>query len=487
MPGGKDPPDRGKDLMDWSKDVEMGESLVSELQSSIVNTDESPTGENNSDNTDTRNVNDNGQKKHETNSSIQSVDNNSERLKELLNNKYRITDPAPYCVYVEHSEQNLGRLFPIRVGHYLFSHSEFKKGIKDIVPVGINRVKVIANTYNVANRLVNHPLLTQHCLRAYIPTFFTQKKGIVKLVDTMFDEEYLKSNIQTNRRVLEVKRLFRKVVKSDGTVEYVKRQMILITFLGTSIPSSVRINFCSFPVEPYVHPVVSCFSCLRFGHRSTQCKGKPRCTRCGDNHNIDDCEAETPSCVHCGSKEHNSTYKKCPAFLRQYNIKKIMAAENITFKEAEFISDNPSYAKVTTHNRFALLDRDENFPELPKQNPTTLLNKPRYNKVVNTTVINKRKTPPNSISPTSPSSSDKPPKRFAFTQAVTPNPYRDEYMKYKETFLCQISTQFGLFLKQVLPENIYDQEQFQNIMASFLNTIKNNVEDKFDNNLPQNA
>lgn len=85
-------------------------------------------------------------------------------------------------------------------------------------------------------------------------------------------------------------------------------------------------------------------------------------------------------------------------------------------------------------------------------------------------------------SPTSPSTS-KPSKRLAFTQPpVVPNPYRDEYIKYKETLLSQITTQFGLFLKQIIPHNIYDHEQFQNNMANFFNTIKNTIDNNIDKN-----
>lgn len=100
-----------------------------------------------------------------------------ERYDELAKNKYRITDAAPYYVFVEHAGKNIGRLFPIRVGHFLYQDTEFRKGIKDIVSVGINRVKIVANTYSVANKLVDHPTLLKNGLRSYIPSYFTQKKG----------------------------------------------------------------------------------------------------------------------------------------------------------------------------------------------------------------------------------------------------------------------------------------------------------------------
>lgn len=215
------------------------------------------------------------------------VQKRQERFNDLAKNRYRITDPAPYYVYVEHTEKNVGRLFPIRVGHYLYEHEEFRSGITDIVPIGVNRVKIITKTCNIANKLVDHPSLSKNKLRSYIPTYYTQRKGVVKLVDTMFSNEYLWENIQCEQEIVEIKRLRRKFINRDtGKEELVDRQMIVITFLGSVIPDKIRINFCSFSVEPWVYPVVRCFQCLRFGHIAAQCKGKPRCSRCGlDGHN----------------------------------------------------------------------------------------------------------------------------------------------------------------------------------------------------------
>nr|CAH7718737.1 unnamed protein product [Callosobruchus chinensis] len=99
-------------------------------------------------------------------------------------------------------------------------------------------------------------------------------------------------------------------------------------------------------------------------------------------------------CIHCNSEEHPPVSKKCPVYNKQYQIKKIMAAENSSFKEAERIYDNPSCAKITTNNRYALLNNLDNFPELPStaNNNKIYVTKPKFrNTSIKQANPNKRK------------------------------------------------------------------------------------------------
>ncbi|CAH2011885.1 unnamed protein product [Acanthoscelides obtectus] len=42
-------------------------------------------------------------------------------------NTYTTTDTGPFFVCIEHKTKNIGRLFPIRVGHYLQQVPEFRR------------------------------------------------------------------------------------------------------------------------------------------------------------------------------------------------------------------------------------------------------------------------------------------------------------------------------------------------------------------------
>lgn len=373
-----------------------------------------------------------------------------------FNNKYSTGDLGPFFVYVEHSNKNIGRLFPVRVGHYLFNNLNFKNKVTDIKSIGLNRVKVIFKDYITANLLVNHDIMKSNNLIAYIPKFFTHKKGVIKMIDTFFDENYLKNAIVSSKEIVEVQRLKRRVVDPDGNVKFIPRQIIVVTFLGNSVPLNVQINCCNFIVEPYIYPVVQCFKCLRYGHTSKQCKSSDnKCRKCSKTHtNNETCESELPFCIYCKTNDHSSVTKLCPMYTKQYNIKKLMALENTSFKEAETLVNNPSYSKIVSNNRFAILNDINNFPPLPNKPENGTNNDGNDKTICNFPSSSRRKRKnrsPNRQSPLPPPKKipeDKPSK----STPIIPNPYREEFKEYKEKLIGQITT----FLNQII-NNIYAQ------------------------------
>lgn len=396
-------------------------------------------------------------------------------------NKYRITDKGPFCVFVEHAKKNIGRLFPIRVGHYLQIDDNTAKSIVDIKSVGLNRVKVIVSSYEVANGLVNNPLLKNNELIAYIPTFYTQKKGVVRMVDTEFSEGYLKQAIKSDRQVVEVKRMMRRAINEKGELEQKPRQMIVVSFLGSTIPASVKINGVIFEVEPYYYPVVCCKRCMRYGHSTKLCRSKKvSCRKCSGEHNEEVCTSQAVFCVHCKSTEHRTADRTCPMYVRQRNIKKIMADQNVSFKEAEHIEKNPSYAKIATYNRFSILSNSD-FPSLPKSqnNPTGLFNsqsihpiqKPKnfsnifqnkkrkihhsQSRLTNTsTNLSANGLTTLSQPEAGTSQIEQQSKETSIRSAIIPNPYRQEFIDHKSL----ITEKLTLFLSQVLHSIVPDSD-----------------------------
>lgn len=362
-----------------------------------------------------------------------------------LNNKYSSLDVGPFFVYLEHKNRNLGRLFPIKIGYFLQEIDVFKKDILDIKSIGLNRVKVVFKNYSIANLLINHEIVKKNELIAFIPKFFTQKKGVVKMVDTFFTEQYLKSAIVSDIPVVEVKRMKRKITdKTTNVSEYIDRQIIVVTFLGNKLPGSIKINMVNFPVDPYVYPVVQCYKCLRYGHTSKQCKGKARCQKCSTEHpDISECKNDF-KCIYCECNEHSSLSRDCPVYKKQFDIKKVMAFENKSFKEAEALINNPSYSKIVSNNRFNLLRNDENFPELNSNNNQSninLISKPKFrldNNLSRSSQSKKRKA---SSPPQSPPSNSNHPfqKRNTPSSSIIPNPHREDFIQHKDNLINQIS------------------------------------------------
>nr|CAH7723635.1 unnamed protein product [Callosobruchus chinensis] len=382
-----------------------------------------------------------------------------------LNNKYLSTDKGPYFVYMEHKSKNLGRLFPIKVGHFLQQNREFKNDILDIQSIGLKRVKVVFRTYSIANKLIQHELVVNNDLVAFIPHFFTSRKGVIFMVDTFFKEDYLKNNILSSSTVVAVKRLKKKTFNTNtNQYEFSDRQMIVVTFLGNEIPREVTINLVKFKVEPFIHPVVQCFRCLRYGHTASQCKGKEKCQNCSEDHIGDGCEKIY--CVHCKSSEHNSISKKCPMYTKQYNIKRIMAFQNKSFKEAESLAENPSY--ISTNNRFSVLNTIDNFPELPPSSYASVTNsirKPSFRKNYQTRLPppKKRKTSNSQLTPGTSSGSTK----ISKSQPVIPNPYRDEFIQHKESMVLQVSSLIINLLNSPAP---ISQKDIQERLSAIFDT-----------------
>lgn len=407
---------------------------------------------------------------------LKNMQENNEENRYDFNNRYRESDQGPYYVYMEHKNKNLGRLFPVKIGHFLQEINDFKRDILDIKSVGIKRVKVMFNSHNVANLLIQHEVVIKNDLIAYIPKFYTQKRGVIKTVDTFFTEEYLKNAINSDIPVVEVKRMKRKNINPQtNNIEYIDRQIIIVTFLGNKLPDSVIINMVRFSVDPYIHPVVQCFKCLRYGHTITQCKGSRRCKKCAQEHaEQEQCDTDKFLCVHCNSEEHSSISKECPTYNKQYNIKKIMAFENTNFKEAEALLNNPSYSKVVTNNRFSLLKNVINFPELTKPsspNNSIIIRKPRVQTqsiVSKSPYPKKRKviSPPPSPLPTT-SAVGRSPRP---NHSILPNPHQEEFRQHREQLVSQI---FSFVDNLIKNPKLATQANIRDHITSIFRNIKN--------------
>lgn len=253
--------------------------------------------------------------------------------KKLINYdlKYKNTDKGPFCIYVEHTDLNVGQLHPMRVGSIL---SELPKPLQsdiiEVMSVGRSRIKVFFKSAAAANFLVGHQIFVKHSLRSYVPQHLIEKKALVRNVDTSLTEAELKQKIISDISVTNVKRLMRMTLDENGMRITVPRQMVIVTFDGLIIPDHIYIDYVRCPVETYVSPVMQCFNCLRYGHSSKLCRGKKRCRVCGGEHD-GDC-VNTAYCVYCKNHNHNSTSKICPKYTEQKNIKNIMASKNLSFK-----------------------------------------------------------------------------------------------------------------------------------------------------------
>lgn len=363
-----------------------------------------------------------------------SAKNNTIKFFNLDSDKYN--NNFIYVFIEKTNNENIGRLHPLVVGHIL--HKKLLvKNIVSIKSAGKNRVKVHFNSTRDANLLVANQLLRAENLKAFIPNHLLEKKGLIRGVDTFFDNDYLKENLVSSAKITNVQRIQRKIIK-DNKVELVAKQSVIVTFEGNVLPNEVIINSVVFPVELFFGRVTQCYNCLKYGHISKQCRtNNPLCLNCGkpkaENH---ECFEKDIYCIYCKTNDHRSNFKKCPFFEKQKKIKKIMIEHNSTFNEAREYCEN-SVANFANLNRFNILpdpsNYESNFPSLPPKKSTSFnnikpapqktthhktyvsLSQPSTSKVNNPNPNKKRKiTPSSPITPMFPF-------RFGGSTSIPPN------------------------------------------------------------------
>lgn len=242
------------------------------------------------------------------------------------------------------------------------------RDIIEIKKVGRNRVVVHFSSIISANNIIDSPVFASRGYKTYIPSYLISRCGIIKGVDIDYTDEQLLHMISCNSyNINYVKRLNRRITV-DGEVKYVPSSSVLISFEGQRLPSYVFMWHVRYNCEPFIRRTRQCYSCLRYGHVSAQCKSSSRCARCGNrDHTEPQCSSQTATCLFCG-EFHKSTDSICPERSRQIKINELMALRNLSFQEAS--SEFPkTYQQINlfsnrVRNRFSLLTDYNDFPEI---------------------------------------------------------------------------------------------------------------------------
>jgi hypothetical protein len=226
---------------------------------------------------------------------------------------------------------NIGKLHPMKVGKLFFNKFN---GILRIDPIGVS-VKVTFDSINSANICLSSIELPTMGLQAYIPSTLVYSFGVINL-DVSFPDEDLWEGLDPSAKVVS----FRRISTRNNGNSYSPSKMVELKFLSPKLPEKVDIYKVLFKVSPIIRSPVICQNCLRYGHTAKFCRGKANCSHCGlPDHSFSSCptkESTDPSCFHCKGS-HVATDRSCTEWSRQKNIKKIMATENVSYKDAVFI------------------------------------------------------------------------------------------------------------------------------------------------------
>ena len=280
--------------------------------------------------------------------------------------KFDISDVGPFVVILESNENNLGSLHPMSIGKLIMQeHKELDNFIHSINTAGRNRVKIIFKSAFHANRMLDSTILKQKNIKAYIPQYLLRRFGVIRHVDISLTEADIKQMISPiggeSFTVLEIQRLKRKITIEGKDPEYKPTSSVKIIFKGQRLPSCISLCKVVCQVEPFVHKVVQCFNCLRYGHVSAQCKSKtPRCCKCGEDHKAADCKTiNPPCCLFCKGNHTALDRNVCKEYKKQKAIKLTMATDNLSYRDANSKVNN-SYATTVAQVRCT----PEDFPSL---------------------------------------------------------------------------------------------------------------------------
>lgn len=298
---------------------------------------------------------------------------------------YSSEDKGPFLVHVSRPEADPSSglsLRPIKIGQFL-SHNNVNGIIKGSVKsVGRNKVAIEFITGEQANQFINNQALARNNLIAKIPSYNITRLGLVRGVPCEWSMVEFVEAAQLPPGcgiIVKARRLNRKIT-SEGNTQWAPTQSVVVTIAGQVLPKYIYCHYTSLTVETYFLPTIQCLNCCRFGHIKTQCRSKPRCYRCSQDHTGDSCDVDELSaiCMFC-SGNHFSTNKNCTEQSRQKSIKVVMSQQNISYLEAsqQIPSVRKSYSATvnsppTTH----IYDQQLNL----NSSPQVLLNLPSYSK-----------------------------------------------------------------------------------------------------------
>lgn len=266
--------------------------------------------------------------------------------------KYSVNDGGPFLIHVSRieTEPSSGTtLNPIKFGQAMLNARVQNISRDGVKKIGRNRVSVEFTSAEAANSFLSDPLLRANKFEAVIPTFNVTRMGIVRGVPTDLALDEFVKDVELPSgcgEILKARRLNRKLHKTDG-VEWIPTGTVVLTFSGQVLPSRIFCCYTSLAVEKYLLPTIQCHSCCKFGHVADQCRSRPKCFKCAQEHTGKTCvvREDQAFCLFCSGK-HFATSKTCPEHTRQRTIKDTMSEENISYSQAceRFPSVKRSYA-----------------------------------------------------------------------------------------------------------------------------------------------
>ena len=202
------------------------------------------------------------------------------------------------------------------------------------VPIPIRKMRsgallVEAQSISQTNQLMRMSTFFEIPVRVSAHRSLNSCKGVVRSFDlaTMDPNEIVaelsSSGVTEARVITQMRNGERKITP-----------VVVLSFLGGSVPQAIRAGYINLKVSPYIPNPMKCIKCHRFGHTERTCSRSELCAKCGQaaHENGSEC-INIVKCINCQG-DHSASSNKCPKYLIEKEICKVKAQKNLPFPEA---------------------------------------------------------------------------------------------------------------------------------------------------------
>lgn len=216
--------------------------------------------------------------------------------------------------------------------------------VKDITRQKDGTLVIESKSKEQTARLLNIKKVGKYDVSVTEHPRLNRSKGIVRCWDFVYlDEKELLEELRP-QKVVEVRHLKRKASEVEkrasqnqaDTPVWKNTGTFVITFDLPEVPRVLKAGYLRLEVRPFIPDPIRCFSCQKFGHMKTSCRGVAMCGRCAEKDHYPDPCTKAVKCINCGG-EHVSWSKRCPEYMAEFEVQKIKVYEKVSFAEAKRI------------------------------------------------------------------------------------------------------------------------------------------------------
>lgn len=236
--------------------------------------------------------------------------------------KVQQADKEMWKVVVEFEQKGGPHLHPIHITKAI--EGEIGK-IKHARFMGNGRLMLFAASEEQREVILKKETLNKVKITSHIPGIKTRQRGVITGIPISVSIDEIKESLKGGE-IVDAKRL------TKGKEKIISMSVLL--WFKNTMPSKVQLGYMSYPVREYVPHPLRCFKCQRFGHVATQCRGKLRCAKCGNEHEYGQCgdNAEL-KCCNCGG-QHSAAYGGCVKQKEAKEVQKYKITHKVSYAEA---------------------------------------------------------------------------------------------------------------------------------------------------------